>query len=173
MRAPPLDPHQTITLGAQCRRCVEVRPFSQNVASAVDKVERHQAVNVVVFLDGENLPAPEPDIAVALVAVGQCERDVGVEGLEINLLIGFVHEHHGFVAQAERASAIFINPAARAEAIRRQARGDAVAPAPDARSGVLRAEFVPEKAGGTDAQFSEIDPCRHSLGSREQVRILR
>gem|GEM_PF-7119576 len=130
-------------------------------------------MNVVIFFHCQNLPTSESDISVTFIAPCQRLRGAGVKGLKVDLLIGFVDERHCNVGQAERASAIFIDPAASAETIRGQACDCAVVPAPDARSRVLRAELIPEKAGRTDAQFGEIDACRHCLGGREQIRILR
>ncbi|MNH37080.1 hypothetical protein D3C79_979390 [compost metagenome] len=93
-----------------------------------------------------------------------------IKSLVIDLLVLLVDEHHCVIAQAETASTVFIDPAAHAEAVRREAACLLVTPAPDAASTVGRAKFIPEQALGAGFEFGEIGAGGDSLRGTEFTR---
>ena len=82
------------------------------------------------------LRMPQHIAIAALRILGQRTRWGAIEGLGIELLVGFIDEHHAVAAKAEAAAAVFIDAAAGAEAVRRQAVGLLVAPMPEAAGAI-------------------------------------
>ena len=154
----PFNPGQALAVRAQRRCAVEVGTFSQDLTFKGVQVDADQSVLVAGFFDCQHLPAGKLHAAVAAFTLGQCLRGATFQRLQIQLLIGFVDEHHGVIAQAKPATAVLIDPAACAETGGRQAVGLAIAPVPDARGRILWTIFVPEQALRADSQFCEINP---------------
>ncbi|MCY1186849.1 hypothetical protein D9M73_277600 [compost metagenome] len=68
IRATPLDPGQSLPIGTQGRGGVEIRTFGQQMPCAIRQVDRHQAVFIAVFLDGQHLAIGELQVAVSTYA---------------------------------------------------------------------------------------------------------
>ena len=126
-----------------------------------------------VFFHGQYPTVGKLHVAVAAGAVGQRVRCAAVQGLLVQLLIGFVDEHHAVIAEAKRTPAIFIHPAAHAEGGGGQAMRLLIAPVPNAAGAFLRAVLVPEQAVGADPQFGKIDTGGNGEGGAERFSLLR
>ena len=137
------------------------------------EADADQSVPVGIFFDGEYLPVGVLHIAIATSAPGQCLWSLAVQGLQIQLLVGLVDEHHTAIAQAERPTAILVYPAAHTESVGCQATCLAIAPVPDATGGVSRAVFIPEQPGRTDPQLCEIDSGGYGECGAEGFSLLR
>jgi hypothetical protein len=171
--AVPFDPGQAGAIGAQYRRGIEVRAFGQHPASFAGKVDGHHSMTVTVFLDGQDLPCGVFQSTIARLSMGHRLRQATGHGLAVQLLVGLVDEHQLVVGQAEGTAAVFIHPAAHAEAIGRQAVVGAVAFGPQPAGAVLRAKFVPEHPRGTGLQLSEIGTGGNGLRGTEAVMLWR
>ena len=143
---------------AQRGRCIEVGTFGQYPAFKGAEVDADQSMLINILFDGQHQPGSKLQAAVAACALGQRLWGGAVQRLQVQLLIGFVDEHHGLIAQAKRATAVLVHPAACAETAGRQAVCQAIAPVPDAGGGVLWAIFIPEQALWADSQLCEVDP---------------
>ena len=157
VRTAPFNPGQALAVGAQCRCAIEVGTFGQDLTCKRVEVDADQSMLIAGFLDRQHLPAGKLHATVTASALGQHLWCRAVQGLQVQLLIGFVDEYHRVIAQAKTATAILVDPAAHAETSGCQAVSLAFAPVPDTRGGVLGAIFVPEQAPWTDPQFCEID----------------
>ena len=125
----------------------------------------------VAFFNRQYLAVVPLHIAIAAVGIlRQGPRFQVVQRLGIDLLVLLVDEHQPVAAQAETATAILVDPAAHAEAIRGQAASLAVQPVPDAASPIGWAKFQPEQPVGTDLEFGKVGAGGHGLGRAEFSR---
>lgn len=171
-RAVPLDPGQASAIVAQCGRGVEIRTFGENCAATF--LEGNQAMLdafAVAFLDRQQHPVMPLHITIAaLLVMGHWMWHRAIQRLAVDLLVLFVDEQHRVARQAEAAAAIFIDPAAYAEPVRRQAARLLIAPMPDPTGAIGRAELVPEQAVLADLEFGEVSAGGHRLGGAELSR---
>ncbi|MNJ53485.1 hypothetical protein D3C77_488730 [compost metagenome] len=149
----PLDPRQARAIGTEGGGGVEVCTLGQHLALLC--TDGYQAVFDLIgpmgFFHRQYLALGPAQIAVTALALGEWLGYITRQVLGVQLLVGFVDEHQAFIAQAKAAATVFVDPAAHAEAIWRQAMGLAVAPVPDPAGAIAGTELIPEQTLRTDA----------------------
>ena len=164
MRMLPFDPGQLPAVGAQHRRGVEIGALGQQLARAVVQADRDQPMRVALLLDGEDPPARVTQRAVAQAFRRERLGRGQAAGREaVDALVALVDERHLLAGQAERAAAVFVDAAARAEAVGADGLDHAVARAPDPAHRVGRVVLGPEHAGRAGLQFDEVAAGGHGL----------
>jgi len=161
-----------LAISADRGRSIEVSPFGEHLAGALGQC--HQAMLdafAMALFDCQYLAVVPLHIAIAAVGFGgQGARGTAFKALGIDLLILFVDEQQPVTAQAEAAAAVFIDPAARAEAIGREATCLVVTPLPDAANAIGGAELVPEQACVAELEFGKVGAGGDGLGGAEVSR---
>ncbi len=172
LRAIPLDPGQALAIGAERGRRIEISAFGQHVASTIGQGDADQAMRhrrrAMRLLNGQHGMRLRVELQVAEPAIGSVRQRAwrGAQRLPVQLLIGLVDEDQALLRQAERATAVFVDPAAHRHLGGRQACTAIRRPVPQARARIRRVVLQPHQAAQTGAQLGEIAAGGRRLRAR-------